>query len=139
MRIYLASPLFTDEDIELIKKTEDILRGQGHLVYSPREKDFDYLGPGTREWSSTIFDYDKKYLDWCECVVMLYYGCFSDSGTAWEAGYAYATNKPVVVVHVGKESNLMVHEGCHTNITFDELPTYDFDNMPVKYYTGEMI
>lgn len=138
MRIYLASPIFTETEIANIRKTETILRSQGHTVFSPSEQSFGDHKPGTQIWSMTIFNEDRKFIDWAECVVMLYYGAFSDSGTAWEAGYAYGTNKPVVVVHCGKDSNLMVHEGCHTNITLEELETYDFTTMPVKPYTGEM-
>ena len=63
---------------------------------------------------------------------------YSDSGTAWECGYAYGTNTPVVVVHLGEDSNLMIHEGCHTNITLDDLKIYDFNKMPHKPYEGKM-
>lgn len=81
---------------------------------------------------------DKKFIDWADIVVMLYYGGYSDSGTAWECGYAYGTNTPVVVVQLGEDSNLMVHEGCHSNITLEELKTYDFEMLPVKPYKGKM-
>ncbi len=138
MRIYLASPIFEEVEIANIRKTEKLLRDQGHVVFSPSEGDWNHLQVGSPLWSKTIFDEDRKYIDWAECVVMLYYGAFSDSGTAWEAGYAYGTKKPVVVVHCGNDSNLMVHEGCHTNITLEELETYDFTTMPVKGYTGNM-
>ena len=47
---------------------------------------------------------------------MLYWGNYSDSGTAWECGYAYATGKPVIVLQLGESSNLMIHEGSHTNL-----------------------
>jgi len=138
MRIYLASPIFEKNEIANIRKAEKILRSQGHVVFSPSEEDFGNYEVGSQLWSSVIFNEDRKYIDWAECVVVLYYGAFSDSGTAWEAGYAYGTNKPVVLVHCGEDSNLMMHEGCHTNITIDELETYDFTKMPVKPYKGKM-
>lgn len=81
---------------------------------------------------------DKKFIDWADVVVMLYYGGYSDSGTAWECGYAYGTNTPVIVVHLGEDSNLMVHEGCHSNITLSDLENYDFNMMPAKSYKGKM-
>jgi nucleoside 2-deoxyribosyltransferase len=60
-------------------------------------------------------------------------------GTAWECGYAYATHKPVVVVQLGESSNLMVHEGSHTNVmTIEELKTYDFEMMPRTGFKGKM-
>lgn len=138
MRIYLASPIFKDNEIANIRKTEEILRSQGHIVFSPSEKDYSGYQFGTELWSSHVFNEDRKFIDWAECVVVLYYGAFSDSGTAWEAGYAYGTNKPVVLVHCADDSNLMMHEGCHTNITFEELETYDFTKMPTVPYRGKM-
>ncbi len=39
---------------------------------------------------------------------------------------------------LGEASNLMVHEGCHSNISFDELEEYDFEMMPAKPYKGKM-
>ena len=85
---------------------------------------------------------DRKFIDWADVVVALYHGCYSDSGTAWECGYAYGTGTPIVAVHVGKDpkngSNLMVHESAHANISLDELEDYDFEMMPSKRYSGIM-
>ncbi len=139
MKIYLASPLFNEEEIHTIERVEKILRAKGHTVFSPREHEDREFEVGTAAWSLKIFDLDKAYIDWCDCMVMLYYGVYSDTGTAWECGYAYGTNKPVVVVQLGKDSNLMVHQGSHTNITLEELETYDFDLMPRLSYSGEML
>ena len=76
-----------------------------------------------------------------ELACMLYHGAYSDSGTAWEAGYACGTGKPVVAVHTGHSgsaSNLMVHESAAANITLEELESYDFNALPNKPYSGEM-
>lgn len=138
MKIYLASPLFNDEEIGNIKKVENILRKKGFSVFSPREHEVRGSEVGTSAWSLSTFNEDRRFIDWCDAMVMLYYGNYSDSGTAWECGYAYATHKPVIVVQLGKDSNLMVHEGSHANLTMEELETYDFDIMPSKKYTGYM-
>lgn len=138
MKIYLAGPLFTEEENKNLDIVEKILREKGHIVFSPREHENREFEVGTRAWSMQIFDLDRSYIDWCDCMVMMYYGAYSDSGTAWECGYAYGTNKPIVVVQLGKDSNLMVHEGSHTNITLEELKDYDFDVMPKKAYAGSM-
>lgn len=139
MKIYLASPLFNEEEINNIAKTETILRELGHTVFSPREHEVRDETVGTHAWSLSTFNNDRRYIDWCDAMVMLYYAGYSDSGTAWECGYAYGTHKPVIVVHCGPDSNLMVHEGCHTNLnSIDELKDYDFDLMPAYSYSGEM-
>lgn len=139
MKIYLASPFFNDIELENVKKAEKILMDRGFSVFSPRLNEVrDEENVQKSAWSKETFMNDKKFIDWADAVVMLYYGGYSDSGTAWECGYAYGTNTPVVVVHLGEDSNLMVHEGCHTNITLDELKDYDFNMMPAKQYQGTM-
>lgn len=136
MKIYIASPFFNEKELENVKKVEKILIDRGFSVFSPRLHEM--RTGDTKLWSKENFINDKRFIDWADVVVMLYYGVYSDSGTAWECGYAYGTNTPVVVVHLGDDSNLMVHEGCHTNITLDDLKAYDFNMMPSYPYEGKM-
>lgn len=139
MKIYLASPFFTEKEIIPLEKTEKILRSRGFDVFSPREHEARSGAlVGSPEWSREIFEMDKEAIHDCDCLLMLFHGLYSDSGTAWECGYAYAIGKPVIVVHLGEESNIMIHEGCHTNITAEELYEYDFGKMEKKIYKGKM-
>ena len=139
MKIYLASPFFNDEELSNVKKAEEILIARGFEVFSPRLNEArSEENIGSSAWSRETFMNDRRFIDWADAVVMLYYGGYSDSGTAWECGYAFGTNTPVVVVHLGENSNLMIHEGCHTNITMEELDSYDFKKMPYKPYEGKM-
>lgn len=139
MKIYLASPFFNEKELENVKLAEKILIERGFSLFSPRLNEVR-TDENTQKswWSKETFMNDKKFIDWADVVVMLYYGGYSDSGTAWECGYAYGTNTPVVVVQLGEDSNLMVHEGCHSNITLEELKTYDFEMLPAKPYKGKM-
>lgn len=139
MKIYLASPFFNDKELENVKKAEKILMSRGFDVFSPRLNEVrNEKNINSSAWSKETFSNDKKYIDWADVVVMLYYGGYSDSGTAWECGYAFGTNTPVLVVHLGEDSNLMIHEGCHSNISMDELNSYDFKKMPTMPYKGKM-
>ena len=139
MKIYLASPFFNEKELENVKIAEKILKERGFSLFSPRLNEVR-TDENTQQswWSKETFMNDKKFIDWADVVVMLYYGGYSDSGTAWECGYAYGTNTPVVVVQLGEDSNLMVHECCHSNITLEELKTYDFEMLPAKPYKGKM-
>ena len=139
MKIYLASPFFNEKELENVMIAEKILTERGFSLFSPRQNEVR-TDENTQQswWSKETFMNDKKFIDWADVVVMLYYGGYSDSGTAWECGYAYGTNTPVVVVQLGEDSNLMVHEGCHSNITLEELKTYDFEMLPAKPYKGKM-
>ena len=139
MKIYLASPFFNDEELKNVKKAEEILMKRGFQVFSPRLNEVrNDENTQSALWSKETFMNDKRFIDWADVVVMLYYGGYSDSGTAWECGYAYGTHTPVVVVHLGNDSNLMVHEGNHSNIKLEDLATYDFDKMPALPYNGKM-
>ena len=139
IKIYLASPFFNDDELKNVETAEKILFDRGFEVFSPRLNEVrSEENIGSPAWSKETFMNDRRFIDWADAVVMLYYGNYSDSGTAWECGYAYGTNTPVVVVHLGEDSNLMIHEGCHTNITLDDLKIYDFNKMPHKPYEGKM-
>lgn len=117
-----------------------ILAEKGLKVFSPmRKSKAENVEVGSRQWSIETFMDDIKHIKWAEIVLGIYHGNYSDSGTAWELGYAYATDKPVILVHIGENSNLMVHEGAHTNITLEELKEYDFDELASSFYTGEML
>ncbi len=138
-KVYIASPFFNDTETEILSKVEKLLKDKNFDVFSPREHEVRDGNVGKPQWSIATFTNDKNAIDWCDFVVMLYWGNYSDSGTAWECGYAYATNKPVIVLHLGESSNLMVHEGSFTNIlSFEELEKYDFDSMPKYSFTGKM-
>lgn len=139
-KIYIASPFFNNTEIKNLEKVENMLSARDDLiVFSPRQHEIRTEETSQQNWwSKETFINDKKFIDWADVVVMLYYGGYSDSGTAWECGYAYGTNTPVIVVHLGEDSNLMVHEGCHSNITLNELENYDFNTMNAIPYKGKM-
>lgn len=138
MKIYLASPLFNEMEISNIKKALSILRGRGYTVYSSTENDYSMYKKDSREWSEAVFKNDSSGVKNADILVVLYYGAFSDSGSAWEVGYANGLGKKTILVQLGEDSNLMLHESAVASISFDELNTYDFDNLPIKKYEGRM-
>ena len=141
-RIYLASPFFNGYELSCVQRAEELLQARGFDVFSPRLHEVrDAAVVGMAEWSRETFRSDRDNIDSADVVVMLYHGAYSDSGTAWEAGYACGVGKPVVAVHVGRGdvgSNLMVHESAVANISLEELSSYDFDARPHTAYQGKM-
>ena len=140
MYIYLASPFFNEEELANVERAEKIFERRGFEFFSPR------LHPspgtvGTTEWARNAYAKDIEELSRADAVVVLYYGNYSDSGTAYECGYATALGKPVVLVHVDPDadSNLMLHIGATTNISLGDLETYDFETLPVFEYEGDML
>ncbi len=139
-RVYLAGPFFNDEEIKNIEHAESVLKDKGLEYFSPMRHEVN-SEPGTNEWADEIFNMDKEQIDKADVVVAMYYGSNSDSGTAWECGYASAIGKPIVLVHTSRDndSNLMMHCAATTNIYLDELANYDFKTMPEHEYEGKML
>lgn len=122
MKIYLASPLFTEFERENVKAVASYLRSKGHSVYVPMEHSienaWDY---SNHEWAQMVFDEDVKAIRECDEVHCIYYGLYSDSGTAWECGFAYALGKPVELIdQSNNEVSLMVVNGAKNKEKFFE-------------------
>ena len=113
MKIYLASPLFTEYERNEVKRYAQAYREQGYYVYVPMEHQIENAWDmPNHEWAKKVFEEDVRAIDESDGVVVLYYGLYSDSGTAWEQGYAYAKGKEVIVINCGcKEASLMVVNG----------------------------
>ena len=135
--IYLASPFFNEKEIALISKVEQLMRDRGIEIYSPREHEDREEKELLPDWCKQTFLKDVAAINRCDCVLAIYAGNYSDSGTAWECGYAFALGKPVVVLQAGEDSNLMIHESARANITLEELAEYDFENLPKVGYSGK--
>ena len=99
--IYIAGPFFTDEEraflkivIESVKETfpnEELFIPMEHFI--PNGKNLS-----NNEWAEAVFKMDVEALNKCDRVVAAYLGLYSDTGTAWEIGYAYAKGIPVNLI-----------------------------------------
>lgn len=110
-KVYLASPLFTDEQKFRINKVVKYLRNCGNDVFSPME----FTVPNAwdmscLEWGKQVYDHDVEGLKNADVVVAIYDGLMSDSGTAWEIGYAYALKKDIILLctDIKAKQSLMV-------------------------------
>lgn len=141
-KIYLASPFFTPEELKHVEVVETILRGKGHLVFSPREHQLEGVEFGSREWRTDVFRNDINHIKWCDFVVaIMTKGNYDDAGTSFEVGYAYALGKPVIIYNPEKNVlNLMIADSLQAYITGQhELLTYNFETMDVRPYKGSVI
>ena len=99
--IYIAGPFFTDEEraflkivIESVKETfpnEELFIPMEHFI--PNGENLS-----NNEWAEAVFKMDVEALNKCDRVVAAYIGFRSDTGTAWEIGYAYAKGIPVDLI-----------------------------------------
>ena len=92
------------------------------------------------EWARCVFTQDLLELDCADIVVVCDYGRRSTAGTAWEAGYAFAKGKSVLVVQMPgvDEVSLMVRNGCTAVISYDEFIERPFSWPDYKKCTGIM-
>ena len=91
MRLYFAGPLFTTPERTWNLEVTAALRGAGHEVFLPQEKE-----PG--QDAAGIFAADKAGIDWADGLVAIMDGPAPDAGTCWEVGYAFGTKKSIVLV-----------------------------------------
>lgn len=91
MKLYFAGPLFTTPERTWNAEVTAALRAAGHEVFLPQENE-----PGKD--AAGIFAADRAGIDWADGLVAIMDGPDPDSGTCWEVGYAYGTDKSIVLV-----------------------------------------
>ena len=128
MKIYLASPFFNEAELEVYRKVVTALRAERHEVYVPQEHVIeDAWSLSNEDWAQQVFVEDCYALDGCDVVMVLNFGMYSDSGTAWEAGYAFAKGKTVVQVLCGGDNtvySLMMLSSADKVVTFDQIAVW---------------
>lgn len=122
--VYLAAPLWTAEQKERITSLAEVLRREGYSVFVPMEHEIDNAWDMPQhEWSKRVFDADIEAIHNSAAVVAIYNGLYSDSGTAFEIGYAHALGKDIYVVPCleTNEISLMIKNAVKNPYLFDEV------------------
>ena len=129
MKIYLASPWFKNNERVMYSQILNKMREQGHEVYAPIEHEIPNAWDlSNAEWGRQVFFADIQAIQECDEVWGLNFGMSSDSGTAWECGYAYGIGKTVRQLVYGfgedKTYSLMMINGCEE---YDLMGNYLFN------------
>lgn len=116
-KIYLASPWFNNKERVMYHDILNKMRQEGHEVYAPIEHEVPNAWEiSNAEWGRAVFNADVEAIRNCDEVWVLNFGMYSDSGTAWECGFAYGIGKTVrqLVYGMGKDKtySLMMINGC---------------------------
>lgn len=127
-KVYLASPFFNEEEIEIYDEVIGLLRSEKNIdVFVPREHEIpNGWEMANCKWAEAVFALDLVALQKADIVVVLNFGMYSDSGTAWECGYAYGTGKKVLNILCGKEDSdysLMMTNGTSATVSLDTFRT----------------
>ena len=129
MKIYLASPWFKNNERVMYSQILNKMREQGHEVYAPIEHEIPNAWDlSNAEWGRQVFFADIQAIQDCDEVWVLNFGMYSDSGTAWECGYAYGIGKTVRQLVYGfgedKTYSQMIINGCEE---YDLMGNYLFN------------
>jgi len=131
-KIYVAGPFFKPGERERIEKIEKLFSEDpfftGYDVFYPMHH---FIKDGEKmsnwDWGKAVFEMDTKALENSDIVVAVYDKHYSDSGTAWELGYAYGLGIPVVLLCTDLEADNSIMPLCAAK------RIYDFD----KFVAGE--
>ena len=128
-KIYLASPFFNNDELVVYRNAILKLRNAGYEVYVPQEHEIENAWDLSNEdWARAVYREDVHAILNSDVVMILNFGMHSDSGTAWEAGYAYAQKIPTVQVLCGGENatySLMMMNGCDKVIEFRQIAHWE--------------
>lgn len=107
MKAYIAAPWFTSEQMNLLELVKETVLKTNINIFSP--KDENMYTPGETSAIDVLLG-NCNAIESCDLVVAITNG--KDVGTMWEAGYAFAIDKPIVYVWVdrlpGQKFNLML-------------------------------
>ncbi|MBM6753387.1 nucleoside 2-deoxyribosyltransferase [Lactobacillus alvi] len=147
MKIYLAGPFFSTKQITRIEKVEKALTNNQTVTsyFSPRLSDENSQSSapeGSPAWAKQIFKKDVAEIDKADALVVVadYVHANMDSGTAFEVGYAYNANKPIIILQelTDEPLNLMIGQAAHYYTqNINEIETYDFNQLPANDFTGK--
>lgn len=123
MRAYIAAPWFTPEQMTLLELVKDTVVQLDIDIFSP--KDENMYTPGETSAIDVLLG-NCNAIESSDLIVVITNG--KDVGTMWEAGYAFAVDKPIIYVWVdrlpGQKFNLMLAASgavAYSMIELDEL------------------
>lgn len=95
IKAYLAGPLLTKQNQAILEEIDKICKELNIDTFLPHRDVGVYQ---TGQDSKPFFEADKKPLDECQIVLAVLDWKGIGSGTAWEIGYAYAKDIPVIAL-----------------------------------------
>ena len=128
MKLYLASPFFTEEQVEREERLKAKLRGLGITVLSPKE--FCFCPPdASDELREKTFKDNLKHIEEADAIFAITNG--KDIGTIFEAGYAYGINKPIIYFceRLSGQFNLMLAQSGNVVLTNDSFTLDDIESV----------
>ena len=140
MRVYIAAPFFNETQLKVVKTIENILWVNEIRYFSPRsEGTLKEMSVEDRKKNmGKLFRSNVDHMDWCTHCVAVIDGY--DTGTVWEMGYLFATNKKIITyTSEYKGINVMLNESiiahCEDTVDLKAALLGDFEDKK----TGDVI
>jgi nucleoside 2-deoxyribosyltransferase len=132
IKCYIAGPFFRDGERERLEKLREFLKSDEFFDKYEFFFPMDHKIPGGEsmpngEWAWNVFEMDVKELATSKLVIAIYDTHYSDTGTAWELGFAFANHIPVILLC----TNLNADNSIMPLIAADKIYQYD------KFVNGE--
>ena len=132
IKCYIAGPFFRDGERERLEKLREFFKSDEFFNKYEFFFPMDHKIPGGEsmpngEWAWNVFEMDVKELATSKLVIAVYDTHYSDTGTAWELGFAYANHIPVLLLC----TNLNADNSIMPLIAADKIYQYD------KFVNGE--
>ena len=130
-KVYLASPFFHKFERNTMKRILKVLRASGYEVFAPFEMTIDGAwNMPNHEWGEKVFCADMDHLKDADIVLAVNYGLYSDTGTAFEIGFAYSLSKTIFTVNFeGATDSLMIDNAVNGMINAEYFRKHDFINL----------
>lgn len=132
IKCYIAGPFFRKGERERLEKLREFFKNDEFFDKYEFFFPMDHKIPGGEsmpngEWAWNVFEMDTKELATSKLVIAIYDTHYSDTGTAWELGFAYANHIPVLLLC----TNLNADNSIMPLIAADRIYQYD------KFVNGE--
>ena len=110
IKIYVAGPFFREGERERLEKlreffSKDEFFDKYEFFFPMDHKITGGENMPNGEWAWNVFNMDVEALSQSKLVIAVYDTHYSDSGTAWELGYAFARNIPVLLLCTNLEAD----------------------------------
>lgn len=141
--IYLASPFFSQAEVDFVEAVRDTLLDLGFNVYSPKDEGGILGVDKLKSQAKEVFDHDVEALRTCPLMVAIIDDF--DPGTIWEIGCGYALDKDIITIsRNGYGLNIMLAFSAIAH--YQDLATFktelssfkDTSELPNKPWTGDV-
>lgn len=131
-KIYVAGPFFKPGERERLEQLRKLFKEDSFFTEYELFFPMDHVIPNGEkmtnwEWGKAVFEMDLEALMDADIILAIYDKHYSDSGTAWEIGYAYGLGIPIILLCTDLNADNSMMPLCSAT------KIYDFD----KFVTGE--